>query len=88
MDCEDTIFCFICNKMYICGMKNESVITFLAGAAIGAVLGVLFAPAKGDETREKVRETSQDSMEALKNAIVDKLDKVEKILDTKEENYE
>ena len=69
-------------------MKNESVITFLAGAAIGAVLGVLFAPAKGDETRKKVRETSQDSMEALKNAIVDKLDKVEKILDTKEENYE
>ncbi len=80
-------------------MKNESVITFIAGAAIGAILGVIFAPAKGEATRQKIREASQGTLDTLKidgqalredakNSILSKLDRIEKILDEKEENYE
>lgn len=38
-------------------MKNlGTLVAFLGGAAIGAVVGVLFAPEKGEDTREKIRE--------------------------------
>ena len=32
----------------------------LAGAAIGSLLGVLFAPEKGSETRKRVRRKAED----------------------------
>lgn len=41
---------------------------FLLGALLGGVLGVLFAPKKGKETREKVKEELDD--------LKDKVDKV------------
>ncbi|MCU0419041.1 MAG: YtxH domain-containing protein [Cyclobacteriaceae bacterium] len=34
--------------------SNNALITFLAGAAVGAILGVLYAPDKGSVTREKL----------------------------------
>jgi gas vesicle protein len=50
-------------------MNNTTkVITALiAGAAIGAVLGVLFAPDKGSETRRKINEEGQKMADAIKN---------------------
>jgi gas vesicle protein len=33
---------------------NNTLITFLAGAAVGAILGILYAPDKGSVTREKL----------------------------------
>ena len=37
-------------------MNNTSkvVVALAAGVAVGAVLGILFAPAKGEETRKKM----------------------------------
>jgi gas vesicle protein len=42
-------------------MKNSSkiLIALGAGAAIGGVLGLLFAPAKGVETRNKIAESGK-----------------------------
>lgn len=41
-------------------MKTESVLGFLAGAAVGALAGILFAPAAGDETRKKIMEAASE----------------------------
>ena len=47
-------------------MKTESVFGFIAGAAIGALAGVLFAPAAGDETRKKIKEAASDGYDQAK----------------------
>jgi gas vesicle protein len=39
----------------------------LAGAAIGGVLGILFAPDKGSETRKKIAGTTDDLSKSLKD---------------------
>jgi gas vesicle protein len=39
----------------------------LVGAAIGGVLGILFAPDKGSETRKKIAGQTDDLTESLKD---------------------
>lgn len=38
----------------------------LAGLAVGAVVGLLFAPDKGSETRDKINESLSDLGDAIK----------------------
>jgi len=44
---------------------GDKFLYFLAGAGIGAVLALLFAPKSGRETRELIARTASDSKEFL-----------------------
>ena len=41
-------------------MRPQSVLALIAGVAVGAVLGVLYAPEKGEETRKKLMDEAED----------------------------
>lgn len=47
-------------------MKSDSLFAFIAGAAAGLTLGLLFAPEKGEETRRKLKETVGDATDSAK----------------------
>ena len=49
----------------------------LLGAAIGGILGVLFAPDKGSETRRKIMEESDELSEAVREKLKNFLAQVE-----------
>ena len=49
-------------------MKTSNVILgVLAGAAVGAVIGILFAPDSGKNTRDKISRKTEDLVGDLKN---------------------
>jgi gas vesicle protein len=45
--------------------NGDKVVWFLAGAAIGAAIALLYAPASGEETRAKLLEKASEGREAL-----------------------
>lgn len=48
-------------------MKTSRVVLgILAGAAAGALIGVLFAPDKGENTRKKIRKQGEDFVDGMK----------------------
>ena len=44
----------------------DSLLTFMAGAAAGFIAGILFAPASGKETRQKIKEQAVKTGEVAK----------------------
>ena len=51
-------------------MKADKIILgVLGGVAVGAALGVLFAPEKGDKTRRKIMDKSNDYADELKEKL-------------------
>jgi gas vesicle protein len=47
--------------------SSNSFMWFLAGLGFGALLGVLYAPRSGRETREAIKNSAQEGGEYLKN---------------------
>lgn len=50
---------------------GKSVVALLLGAAIGAGVGILFAPEKGSKTREKIKDGFDDAKDNLKHTFDD-----------------
>jgi len=44
----------------------DSLLTFMAGAAAGFIVGILFAPASGKETRKKIKDQAVKTGEVAK----------------------
>ena len=68
-------------------MKNSDVVVgVLSGLAVGALLGVLFAPDKGTNTRRKIREGVDEAKENLNEKFSEVSDRlIEKAFLTKDD---
>ena len=55
---------------------SKTLFGFIAGAAVGAALGILFAPDKGTETRRKISEQTNDLADNIKGKFTDLVDGV------------
>ena len=63
-------------------MANTKIILgFIAGAAIGAIAGILLAPDSGAATRRKIADKSGELKDALKDSISGWLDKLQQGVD-------
>jgi len=47
--------------------NNNNLIWFLAGLGFGALVGVLYAPRSGRETRDAIRSTALEGRDYIKN---------------------
>lgn len=56
-------------------MGNSKILLgFVAGAAVGALAGILFAPEKGAKTREKIAGKAGDITDSIKTSFSDFID--------------
>ena len=60
---------------------GKTILTFLAGAATGAVAALLLAPDSGEKTREKLRSKAADMTGVAKEKILEGLDAIEAALE-------
>jgi gas vesicle protein len=60
--------------------NGKMIGALLVGAAIGGVLGVLFAPEKGSETRKKIMAKGEDLRDSIKEKFTGVMDGMEEEL--------
>lgn len=68
--------------------SGKVVLGLLAGIAIGATLGILFAPDKGTETRRKLAEKAEGMEEDLEKQFNEFMNEMKKKLATVKEQVE
>lgn len=62
--------------------SGKVVLALLAGVAAGAALGILFAPAKGSDTRKGLAGKGEDLKESIKDKFNEFLDDISEKYDT------
>lgn len=66
--------------------SGASVVWFIAGAATGAAIALLFAPATGKETRQKLSEAAEQGRAALAESTDKLMDRGREILSESSQN--
>ena len=61
--------------------NSKVLIGLLAGLAAGAALGLLFAPEKGSETRDKLSQSLKDLGDAIKDRAADEINNLANLKD-------
>jgi len=61
--------------------NSKVVVALLAGLAAGAALGILFAPDKGDETRDKLSQSLKDLGDSIKDKAADEINNLASLKD-------
>jgi gas vesicle protein len=62
--------------------SNKVVLGVLAGVAVGALAGILFAPTKGVKTRKRIVSQARSYTDELQSKIEDLVDDVSEQYDT------
>ena len=65
--------------------SGKILLGVLAGVAVGAGLGILFAPDKGSTTRKKISKKGQDYAEELEEKFNEFVDSIKKKFETVKE---
>ncbi|MDE0108689.1 MAG: YtxH domain-containing protein [Bryobacterales bacterium] len=62
-------------------MTNNQFPCFVIGLGLGAIVGLLVAPKRGDETREALRETADTVVEKGREMVASQRDHIESAVD-------
>jgi len=61
--------------------NSKVLIGLLAGLAAGAALGLLFAPEKGSDTRDKLSQSLKDLGDSIKDRAADEINNLSSLKD-------
>jgi gas vesicle protein len=61
--------------------NSKVLVALLAGLAAGAALGLLFAPEKGSETRDKLGQSLKDFGDSIKDKAADEINNLSSLKD-------